>query len=86
MTKFQVTQEDIDNGIRSRPFLCPVALCMQRTLKKNVRVGFGVIEVFDPIYRVFNKEYYTPDKVVGFAYAFDYGQKVEPFEFELDVD
>ncbi len=96
--KVQVTEQDIRDGWawsyarlmeykNPRPWLaeerhkhCPVALAMKRAFKYR-----GVSAM---TYRLGGKsrEYRTPELVSDWMMTFDYGFKVEPFDFEITED
>lgn len=87
--KIEITQEDIDQGQRHKPCLCPVALAVIRaTGKREVYVHSSVIQILD-ISRLtgvkLQKSYRTSVEVNKFIVDFDYGQPVRPFTFELGV-
>lgn len=77
--KIQVTQKHIDEGKPKCPNNCPVALALIDAGLLNV----GVTPVW---IRVEDKKYHAPTGVYVFVQNFDEGQKLEPFEFELDLD
>jgi hypothetical protein len=90
MTKFAVTQRHIDQGVRKNMSLCPVAMCLlEQGFGIAVRVGDNEIfyrEAYgvEPIdTRPHDKIVETPASVKTFVRAFDRGEKVFPFEFEL---
>lgn len=76
--KISVTQDDIDKGVARRCTECPVALAATRHVGKPVFVGPNYI-LSEPL------EWDTPSAVKEFIAAFDNGQPVKPFEFELPV-
>ena len=84
--KIQVTQQDIDNGLKGLCTHCPVALAFKRVIQG------GSVEVGDAAYIFpYNFDGPTvmitlPEFVHKFIRAFDSGNKVEPFEFECEVD
>lgn len=72
-----VTQEDIDKGVPNDDCKCPVALAISRVRSTaDVHVDRRYIDVG---YQSFT----TPEPASAFIRAFDAGQPVEPFEFEL---
>lgn len=80
--KIEVTQEDIRKGKRFQNDACPVALAVQRTLKRQAIIG-------DRLFSLYNKRglIYTygtlPKAVQLFINKFDNKEKVEPFGFTL---
>jgi hypothetical protein len=73
-----VTQDDIDNGVRAAPCLCPIALAAQRKYP-YVSVGTFTISVGADASR--EKVYRMPLKASRFIEDFDQGRLVEPFTF-----
>lgn len=78
----KVTEEDIKLGVKEDSCKCPVALAMRRITKKQCSVGIAWITVIS-LNPYSDKTYFVPKKVENFIAAFDKGEKVEPFEFEL---
>jgi hypothetical protein len=82
----KVTQKHIDEGKPSSCGSCPIALAVLESDNRimNVQAMLSVIRIdFDgstPI-RVIT----TPYEAVRFMRKFDWGQEVEPFEFELNL-
>lgn len=76
-----VTQEHIDKGIATQPCLCAISLAIRE--QARLKDAAVVADVWRP-----NLDYiYYPLPVVArdFAYAFDRGEKVSPFSFELEI-
>lgn len=76
-----VTQEDIDKGIKNSCFNCALALSAKRALEDaNLSVGaktiFWVTKLVD-----FN----LPQVAIDFIKAFDTNQPVSPFTFDLTL-
>jgi hypothetical protein len=79
-----VTQRDIERGIRSKCSDCPVALAVKRALGKRVKVFSGVSTSY--LYLDHNKKPFPlPASAVEFIDRFDSGHKVEPFTFKLKL-
>lgn len=80
--RITVTSKDIKNGIRGSVCACPVALASQRRLCSSAfRAG--------PNYLYNNEcriDCSLPSNATNFINAFDEGQSVLPFEFDIDVD
>jgi len=78
-----VTQKDIDNGVRSEPGSCPVALALRRTFKAGkAGVGASTMRVGE----FHSKEYKSFDAtktVYNFIAEFDKNGRngVKPFSF-----
>lgn len=81
MTKtFEVTQTDIDHGVRGIPDRCPVALAMKRTLGTDVLVGSNGISIKTcPIVLE------HPAIVQDFINNFDDSNPVRPISFEMVI-
>lgn len=77
--KIKVTQADIEEGRPEDCHLCPVALAVARAFD----VPQYAVSV-DGLFITVNDVNYDPPKLVDeFIYAFDEGDKVIPFEFDL---
>jgi hypothetical protein len=74
----QVTQDDIDNGVRCSVKRCPVALACLRTIGKNYS---QIWEEYWPDFHDPSKN--IPSSVLIFVRAFDSGNIVQPFSFVL---
>lgn len=78
----EVTQQDIDKGIRGNSCACPVAWAIRSA------IGDGDIEirVGEDLITVGNAQVPVPKIAYRFIRAFDYGlYSVEPFTFTLEV-
>lgn len=76
----RVTQAHIDEGYRRNPWCCPVALAIRGAMavEHGVRIlSHGITFPGGSVS--------TPEKVLDFIDAFDDGQSVQPFEFDLPV-
>ena len=90
--KIQVTQSDIDSGKPEKVCLCPIALAIDRALRGH---GYDVqiVEVerscVDITYAIAGcarwRAIELPLAARNFIKWFDFGYKVEPFEFELQL-
>jgi len=78
--KIRVTSEDIAKGQRCNARFCPVALALQRTTNNPNIVAIGNWG-YDT--RKLSSQFDLPMKVMRFIDAFDSGNPVEPFEFEM---
>ena len=75
----EVTADDISRGELGDGGRCPVALALQRRLGADLFVdGFEVYKTLS------GGRARLPEEARLFAKAFDAGEEVEPFEFELD--
>lgn len=78
--QIHVTDSDILNGQRGSSTACPVAWAIRRTLSYGtfIRVGKTTAAI--------GGGYVTlPTAAAGFVRAFDFGEPVEPFSFEIDL-
>jgi hypothetical protein len=87
--KIQVTQEDIDQGIRGMCYACPVARAINRHLREGYfsAVGIILIEIEDAEQIQFH-EIDTPEIAAEFIRRFDHLSircTVEPIEFDLCI-
>jgi hypothetical protein len=80
--KIHVTQEDIDNGIRDDALKCPIARAIKRVVSSFLSVS-GYDINFDDGFNFLRIP--PPEKVTDFIIAFDAGDPVEPFDFELNL-
>lgn len=82
--EINVTQEDIDAGVKCDSDKCAVALALHRAFPdaKCVGVchGYAVVDGPGVMYRAFD----LPEKVGEFIFAFDGDRHVEPFSFEIE--
>lgn len=78
----EVTQEDIDNSIWIHRTRCPVALAIARALGLQPgSVGVSIGQWCSPGLRYRD----LPDAAHSWYRAFDNGQPVKPFSFEIEV-
>jgi len=82
----QITVEHIANGKPKLPRHCPVALAIQKYLNKDSLVCVGPFDLLIYGYSLGMQIQKTPKEIKEFMLLFDAGKKVEPFEFELDID
>ena len=80
--KIEITQHDIDNGVKGEYQLCPIARAVKRKINGEVIVLEDDISIFttDIIRRY--SYYKLPQKAKDFMQRFDDGKKVKPFTFE----
>lgn len=79
--KFNLTQEFIDKGVRTRPDCCPVALTIQAGGVPSARVGTET--VFEAV--TYKKSAKMPGYLRQWISDFDSFLPVSPIEFELDL-
>lgn len=82
--RVKVTQEDIEKGIPEHCGKCPIARAIRRAMPDAISVGVGSIGVewFDKSgFRVAE----LPQQAQQFIYYFDFGEPVQPFEFDLEI-
>lgn len=82
--KIQVTQEDIDKSERRPPFSqnCLIATALARATGKQFAVGHAMCYDDES---AFSREISLPKIVQDAIEAWDNGQPVQPFEFEIDL-
>lgn len=78
--KVEVTSEHIAKGDAFNPCGCPIALAILQA----VRHPFVVVAVSTGIV-IRQNTYPMPAEVIAFIDAFDAGQPVQPFTFEIEV-
>ena len=76
--KVKVMQEDIDRGLRCSTAYCPIAYAIRRETGSSASVGRVVFINALDIAKL-------PVAAAMFVVAFDRGDFVEPFEFELEL-
>ena len=88
-----VTQSDIDNGIRNSTCSCPIALAAKRAINdgalpsvccSDIEFEYKTERDGDVVYRF--KSAYLPTIARDFIRKFDNGGTVEPFSFEITYD
>lgn len=85
MTTINVTQEDIERGKRESACECPIALALERAFNAKSWVDDeGFFFQRCPKEKL-SPDYPIPQSAIAFIAAFDAGEKVEPFEFEVEV-
>lgn len=77
MITVKVTQEDIQTGAKDNCYRCPIALALNRALKKPVTC-------WTYTYTIHNISYTLPSVVSRFIVGFDGGDLVKPFEFQIE--
>jgi hypothetical protein len=85
--KISVTQEHIRRGVPRRPWCCPIALALGDVLDdshQKISVKENEIEIGQIPYVVLITRK-TPEICQDFIEAFDNGDVVQPFEFEVDI-
>jgi hypothetical protein len=78
--RVEVTADDIRNGTRYRPALCPMALALSRATGQRVFVGLTQAYVILPTTSV---PLNLPLAAQMFLAAFDTGLPCDPIEFEV---
>ncbi len=79
--KISVSQQDIDNGVRSSTRRCPLARAIRRATGVPVSVGsFDVLFLF-PKSRY--QKVVLPLQMLEFRESFDLGKRVQPFSITL---
>ena len=98
--KINVTQEDIDNGLRRNNKQCAISKAVQRQFDNiSCAVGIDFIYFYKKEEEVLHSNpmginiTLTPsykivndDEISSFVVCFDRGQTVEPFSFTIKVD
>lgn len=80
-----ITQDDIDYGKKKACFECPVSMGMSRHFKREVRVDAARFEVYNERGSDMFANGKLPQSAIAFIAAFDAGEKVEPFSFEVTI-
>lgn len=84
---FEVTERNIQLGVRQDCSFCPVAIAINKELDDSVQ-AFAMKNVLI-LQNKFNKEFiYSvtwPLKVESFIEDFDANKQIKPFKFKLDI-
>lgn len=80
--KIEVTQDNIDKGVRGYASLCPIALAIARDYPDILPLVFSKYAVLKDIGGD-NLFYDLPWTALDFIYHFDHKFEVKPFSFEL---
>lgn len=82
MTHITVTPTDIRKGVQNNPHSCAVARAIARTTKARVSVTASAIRLGEAgtLYAIENS---TDGELEDWIEAFDNGEPVEPFQFDL---
>ncbi len=76
-TTINVTQRHIDNGICLAPCRCPVALAF---MDEGIEAGVTPFRLW-----IGKKSINMPQNASRFVVAFDRGDPVQPFSFEIEL-
>ena len=79
--KVEVTQDDIDRGVRHEPSECAIARAVGRAAMSDGRINVGVSWVYCDAYLSWAN---LPKTARTFVERFDSGDDVKPFSFELE--
>lgn len=81
--RIRVTLDEIAQGRKDSPDMCPVALAIARA----VRVGFCCVRVYLDEIKLYQfnlvAKLQTPQPVAAWVERWDSGERVSPFEFSL---
>ena len=80
LTKIDVLQEDIDGGWRGNCTACPLALALSRVTGHYFSVWLRYC--YDNKTR---RQYSIPSFIADRIAAYDCGEVLEPFSFEIDL-
>jgi hypothetical protein len=85
--RIRVTQQDIEKGEKSQVDSCPIALAVNRAVKKGVSVSVGVarLDLWDWDHSASSS--LLPEQAVEFIQKFDQSGPgvVRPLQFEVQV-
>jgi hypothetical protein len=90
--RINVAQKDIDDGVRESCAACPVALAIRRKIRQG---GIAVadrymvvsgVQVTSSHTLIGTSSYSNPPEARAFIVAFDSGETVEPFSFDLPIE
>ncbi len=83
--QIDVTRDDIDAGVQSHCYACPIALAFKRA------TGADLVEVDElgagwyDIEAMTDRAVAIPDVAARFIHAFDAGRDVQPFSFTVTL-
>lgn len=80
-----VTARDIQLGNKASAEMCPVARAVRRLKVLKDRYPSVGTRVLCYMGSYFTQSVFLPDNVVEFIKNFDFGQKVEPFQFTVEL-
>ncbi len=80
MVSVYVTSDDIDKGVQSSCWMCPVALALRRVLRKG-----ELADVHHCNVTVRDQGYTMPKRARNFVYMFDESCDVKPFKFRMPL-
>lgn len=82
--KIKITNKHIKKGRKGEPRLCPIALAIKEQVK-NIDRNTIMILYASANFAIKGKEVHKdlPKKATKFIHAFDSGEEVKPFEFNL---
>ncbi len=86
--RIEVTQDDIDHGVRRECDRCPIARALKRATGEAWDVGESNDHQATTCRRGGDRAKWLklPDEATNFMFAFDNGFPVWPFSFEFDPD
>lgn len=73
---FEVTQADIDAGVKCDSTSCPIARALSRATGQKASVGVQTVGLAERVW-------WLPTAVSSFVMRFDLGEPVEPATFTL---
>ena len=82
--KIEVTQKDIDKGLKLTCYYCPIALAFKRKVKSEIRCSVAVKT--KKVHYFYGKSwvsYDLPKEATKFIQRFDNDEPVKPFTFEI---
>lgn len=85
--RIEVTQDDIDQGVRCDGNACAVAVAIGRAIGTGIDAPwYGHISVCDDEIAIGSERFFVPTEVRQFIGWFDKGHVVNPFAFDLPID
>jgi len=84
MIRIEVTQEDIDKGIRGSACECAVALAATRAFNGRKVAATAQYLCFDHGKQIPHKHIVVPTEVALWIHAYDLEQVVKPFSFIIE--
>lgn len=82
----QVSTKDIQEGIKESCLFCPVAIAVNRAMKKTENLFSRAWLVGSNDLTFQGKKYSLPKAAVNAIADFDNGRLVAPFSFEIEIN
>lgn len=86
----KVNRFHIHKGVKTNCRYCPIALAINKILKKQFKckVGRLMVDIINPHVGYYNlmSSFKIPNKASNFVDNFDHNQIVKPFKFDIEIN